>query len=76
LHSGRDPPEISAETRFVVDVLWTNGREMPFNLCRRRATMFDLIARIVRSLLAQPQKQELLIRVPVQADKRSLYKRR
>lgn len=38
--------------------------------------MFDLIARIVRSLLAKPLQQELLIRVPVQDENRPLYKRR
>jgi hypothetical protein len=38
--------------------------------------MFDLIARIVRSLLAQPQNQELLIPVRVEVEKRAAYNRR
>ena len=38
--------------------------------------MFDLIARFVRSLLAHPQHQELLIPVRVEDKKRSIYTRR
>ena len=36
--------------------------------------MFDLIARIVRSLMVRPQHQELLIPVRVEDNKRSAYK--
>lgn len=38
--------------------------------------MFDAIASFFKSLFAEPQRDELLVRVPVEEKKNTLYPRR
>lgn len=59
---------------FVLPSLWTFRDEMPSSDVRS-APMTDFILRLIRSVFAGPQRDELLIPVRVE-EKRDLLKRR